>query len=180
MSPPITLQMVSSSRFGDRQHCLGSQTPPRVVWGTKFRVSSGHKTRESIGKVGTLNARVQWQLEFVTAFDCTLEYRKGSATASSIFPARFPEPATEYDRNGLTSFNLVGLTSPKPVGDSGIYLLRTRGLRAPSRRRDIVWLASSSARWARAAEYAKPEGAAWAPRSRELWGWRSVKHGEPR
>ena len=26
----------------------------------------------------------------------------------------------------------MGLTSPKPVGDSGIYLLRTRGLRAPS------------------------------------------------
>ena len=28
--------------------------------------------------MGTLNARVQLQLEFVTAFDCTLEYRKVS------------------------------------------------------------------------------------------------------
>ena len=48
------------------------------------------------------------------------------------------------------------------------------------RRRAIVWLASSSARWARAAAYAKSKGAAWAPRSRELWGWRSVERGEPR
>ena len=38
------------------------------------------------------------------------------------------------------------------------------------RRQAIVWLASSSARWARAAAYAKSKGAAWAPRSRELWG----------
>ena len=30
------------------------------------------------------------------------------------------------------NFNLVGLTSPNPFGDSGIYLLRTRGLRGPS------------------------------------------------
>ena len=48
------------------------------------------------------------------------------------------------------------------------------------RRRAIVWLASSSARWARAAAYAKSKGAASAPRSRELWGWRSVERGEPR
>ena len=57
---------------------------------------------------------------------------KAEPTASPIFPARFSEPATEYDRSGLTNFTLVGLTSPNPVGDSGIYLLRTRGLRAPS------------------------------------------------
>ena len=48
------------------------------------------------------------------------------------------------------------------------------------RRRAIVWLASSSARLAHAAAYAKSKGAAWAPRSGELWGWRSVEGGEPR
>ena len=49
---------------------------------------------------------------------------KAAPTVSPIFPARFQEPATEYDRIGLTNFN--------PVGDGGIYLLRTRGLRALS------------------------------------------------
>ena len=57
---------------------------------------------------------------------------KAAPTVSPIFPARFPEPATEYDRSGLTNFNPVGLTNPNHVEDSGIYLLRTRGLRAPS------------------------------------------------
>ena len=57
---------------------------------------------------------------------------KAAPTASPIVLARFPEPAAEYDRSGLTSFNPVGLTSLNPVGDSGIYLLRTGGLRAPS------------------------------------------------
>ena len=51
--------------------------------------------------------------------------------------------------------------------------------RRASRRR-IIWLASSSARWTRAAAYAKSKGPAWAPRSRELSGWRSVERGEPR
>ena len=40
---------------------------------------SDHKARESIDKVGDHNARVQRWLEFLTAFDYTLEYCKGSA-----------------------------------------------------------------------------------------------------
>ena len=56
---------------------------------------------------------------------------KAAPTASPIFLARFPEPATEYDRSGLTNFNPVELTRSNPVGDSGIYLLRTGGLHAP-------------------------------------------------
>ena len=40
---------------------------------------------------------------------------KAAPTASPIFPAHFSEPATEYDRSGLTNLNPVGLTSPNPV-----------------------------------------------------------------
>ena len=57
---------------------------------------------------------------------------KAAPTASPTFLARLPEPPTEYDRSSLISFNLVGLTSPNLVGDSGIYLLRTGELRDPS------------------------------------------------
>ena len=58
---------------------------------------------------------------------------KALPRASPIFLVHFPEPATEYDRSSLTSFNPVGmgLTSPNHVGESGIYLLPTGGLRAP-------------------------------------------------
>ena len=39
---------------------------------------------------------------------------KAAPTASTICPARFPDPATEYDRNGLTNFNLVWVDKPQP------------------------------------------------------------------
>ena len=57
---------------------------------------------------------------------------KAAPTASPIFLSRLLEPAAEHNRSCLTSFNTVGLPSPNPVGDSGIYLLRTGGLRGPS------------------------------------------------
>ena len=57
---------------------------------------------------------------------------KAAPMALPIFLARLPEPATECDCSGLTNFNPVGLTSPNPVGDSGIYFLRTGELRGPS------------------------------------------------
>ena len=93
-------------------------------WGTKFRILSDHKALESIGKVGNHNARVQRWLEFLTAFDYTLECRKRSASGNADFLSRLPEPATEHGRNGSTSLT--------PVEDGGIYLIRACGLYTPS------------------------------------------------
>ena len=50
-----------------------------LVRGKKFLLFSDHEALESIGKVGDHNARVRRWFEFLTAFDYTLEYRKGSA-----------------------------------------------------------------------------------------------------
>ena len=94
------------------------------LWGTKFRIFSDHKALESIGKVGNHNARVQRWLEFLTAFDYPLEYRKGSANGNADFLSCLPEPATEHDRSGLTSLN--------PIEDGGIYVIRACGLNTPS------------------------------------------------
>ncbi|MEP1592764.1 hypothetical protein, partial [Sulfitobacter sp.] len=74
--------------------------------------------------VGDHNAHVQRWLEFLTAFDYTLEYRKGSANGNADFLSRLPEPATEYDRNGSSCLN--------PVEDGGIFLIRACGLRTRS------------------------------------------------
>ena len=73
------------------------------LWGTKFRIFSDHMALESIGKVGDHNARVQWWLEFLTAFDYTLEYRKGSANGNADFLYLLPESVTEHDRTGSSS-----------------------------------------------------------------------------
>ena len=69
--------------------------------------------------MGDHNARVQLWLEFLTAFDYTLEYRKGSANGNTDFLSRLPEPATEHDCTGSSS----------PVEDGAIFLIRACGLR---------------------------------------------------
>ena len=63
------------------------------LWGTKFRIFSDHKALDKIGKVGNHNARVQKCHEFLTAFDYTLNYRKGNANGNADFLSRLPEPA---------------------------------------------------------------------------------------
>ena len=83
-------------------------------WGTKFRIFSDHKALESIGKVGNHNARVQRWLEFLTAIDYTLDYRKGSANGNADFLSRLPEPATKHDRSGSSLNPCLLYTSPSP------------------------------------------------------------------
>ena len=92
-----------------------------ATFGEPSSAFSDHKALESIGKVGDHNVRVQRWLEFLTAFDYTLEYRKGSANGNADFMSRLPEPATEHDRSGLTSLS--------PVEDGGIYVMRACGLK---------------------------------------------------
>ena len=89
------------------------------LWGTKFRIFWDHKPLESIGKLGGHNARVQRWLEFLTALDYTLEYRKGSANGKAVFLSRLPEPDTEHDRTGYSS--LIS------VEDGGIFLIGACG-----------------------------------------------------
>ena len=98
--------------------------PRGYLWGTKFRIFSDHKALESIGKAGNHNARVQRWHEFLTAFDYTLKYRKGSANGNADFLSRLLEPATQHGRIGSTILN--------SVEDGGIYLIRACGLRTPS------------------------------------------------
>ena len=77
---------------------------------TKFRIFSDYKELESI-QVGNHCTQVQGWLEFLTAFDYPLKYRKGSANDNADLPSLLPEPATEHDRSGSTSLN--------PVEDGG-------------------------------------------------------------
>ena len=66
---------------------------------------------------------------------------KAAPTASQIFPARFPKPLTEYDRNGLTNFNLVGLASTTPLGIAISTCFGPAGWAFPPRRsQGLVWV----------------------------------------
>ena len=105
------------------------------LWGTKFRIFSGHKALKSIGNVGDHNARIQPWFGFLTAFDYTLECRKGSANGKADFLSRLPETATKHDRSGSSSLN--------PAEDGDIFLIRACGLRirsSPTPGRDLSGL----------------------------------------
>ena len=93
------------------------------VWGTKFRIFLDHKALESIGKMRDHNARVQRWLDFLTAFDYTLEYRNGSANGNAAFLSSLLESSTEHDRSGSSSLT--------PVDDDAIFLIRACGLHTP-------------------------------------------------
>ena len=80
------------------------------LWGTNFRIFPDHKALESIGKVGNHNARVQRWLKFLTAFDCTLEYRKGSANSTpTSCPAHqsLPQSMTAVGRRVSTLLRMA-------------------------------------------------------------------------
>ena len=81
-----------------------------IVWAIKrlrpnffsmpFVIYSDHQALESLGKVGEHHPRVQRWLEFLNAYQFTLEYRKGSGNGSAGFLSRLPLPATESDIEG--------------------------------------------------------------------------------
>ena len=62
--------------------------------------------------------RVQRCLECLTAFDFTLEYRKGNANRNADFLSYLTEPATEHDRIGsrsLTPLIMAAYSSSGPA-----------------------------------------------------------------
>ena len=91
--------------------------------GHKYRIFSYHKALKNVGKVGDHNARVQRWLEYLTGFDYTLEYGKGSANGNADSLSRLPQPTTEHDRSGSSRLT--------PVDDEAIYLVRACGLHTP-------------------------------------------------
>lgn len=86
----------------------------------EFREFSDHEALESIGKVGDDNPRVQWWLEFLTAFDYTPDYRKGSADGKADYLSRLSKPATEHARSWSSSLT--------PAEGGNTFLMRACGL----------------------------------------------------
>ena len=72
------------ARFGSRQHRTGNQAPLRLPLRYEVLHFLGpHKALENVGKVGDHNAQVQRWFVYLTAFDYTLEYLRGSANGNA-------------------------------------------------------------------------------------------------
>ena len=88
--------------------------------GFQFPIFSDHKALESLYNIAEHNPRVQRWLELLTAYNYTLEYRKGSANGNADFLSRLPLPATELDRSGPSSLT--------PSDEEHAFLIRSHGL----------------------------------------------------
>ena len=60
------------------------------LWSTRFQIYSDHKALENIAKVGEHNAGVRRWLKFLSAYNYTLKYRKGTANGNADFLSRLP------------------------------------------------------------------------------------------
>ena len=103
---------------------MGDQGHSRLPLGYIVSHFLGSQGSGNIGKAGDHNARVERWLEYLTAFDYTLEYRKGSANGNADFLSRLPQPATKHGHSG--SRRLI------PAEDGVIYIVRACGLLTPS------------------------------------------------
>ena len=108
-------ETLDPARLGSWQHVWATKRFQGYLWGTKPCNCSAHKALESTGKVRDHNESVQRLLEFLTVFDYTLEYRKGSANGNFELLSRLPELATPLQYSIV--LKLLGSESNTP----GVY-----------------------------------------------------------
>ena len=79
---------------------------------------------QQICKIGETKPRIQRWMEFLSAYNFCLSYRRGQENANADFLSRLPLPPIADDISGASA-----LTDPD---DLGVYLIRACGLTTPS------------------------------------------------
>ena len=96
----------------------------RYLFGVYFLLFTDHQCLQQICKIGETNPRIQRWMEFLSAYNFRLSYRRGQENANADFLSRLPLPPIEEDISGASS-----LTDPD---DLGVYLIRSCGFITPS------------------------------------------------
>ena len=96
----------------------------RYLFGVYFLVFTDHQCLQQICKIGETKTRIQRWMEFLSAYNFRLSYRRGQENANADFLSRLPLPPIDEDVSGASA-----LTDPD---DLGVYLIRTCGLTTPS------------------------------------------------
>ena len=106
----------------------------RVVWGIRrlrrylfgmyFPVFTDHQYLQQICKIGETKPRTQHWMEFLSAYNFRLSYRRGQENANAYFLSCLALLSIEEDISGASA-----LTDPD---DLGVYLLRACGFITPS------------------------------------------------
>ena len=96
----------------------------RYLFGVYFLVFTDHQCLQQICKIGETKPRIQRWIEFLSAYNFRLSYRRGQDNASADFLSRLPLPPIAEDISGASA-----LTDPD---DLGVYLIRACGFTTPA------------------------------------------------
>ena len=96
----------------------------RYLFGVYFLVFTDHQCLQQICKIGETKPRIQRWMEFLSAYNFRLSYRRGQDNANADFLSRLPLPPIAEDISGASA-----LTDPD---DLGVYLIRACGLTTPT------------------------------------------------
>ena len=96
----------------------------RYLFGVYFLVFTDHQCLQQICKMGETKPRIQRWMEFLSAYNFRLSYRRGQENANADFRSPLPLPPIEEDISGASA-----VTDPD---DLGVYLIRACGFITPS------------------------------------------------
>ena len=89
-----------------------------------FLVFTDHQCLQQICKIGETKPRIQRWMEFLSAYNFRLSYRRGQENANADFLSHLSLPPIDEDISGA-----FALTGPE---DPGVYLIRACGFTTPA------------------------------------------------
>ena len=96
----------------------------RYLLSVFFLIFTDHECLQQISEIGESKPRIHRWMEFLSACNYRLSYRRGRDNANADFLSRLPIPPTAEDISGYSA-----LTDPN---DLGVYLIRVCGYTTPS------------------------------------------------
>ena len=96
----------------------------RYLFGVYFLVFTDHQCLQQICKIGETKPCIQRWMEFLSAYNFRLSYRRGQQNANADFLSRLPLPPNDEDISGASA-----VTDPD---DLGVYLIRACGFTTPA------------------------------------------------
>ena len=96
----------------------------RYLFGVYSLVSTDHQCLQQICKIGETKPHIQRWMEFSSAYNFRLSYRRGQENADADFLSRLPLPPIDEDISGASALT--------DSDDLGIYLIRECGLTTPA------------------------------------------------
>ena len=96
----------------------------RYLFGVYFLFFTDQHCLQQICKIGETKPRIQRWMEFLSAYNFRLSYRRGQENANADFLSRLPLPPIDEDIPGASA-----LTDPN---DLGVYLTRACGFTTPA------------------------------------------------